>query len=104
MRISDWSSDVCSSDLLPKQGAGRLVDADVRGLRRQDHRHQKLIVIVIFKFRARGRIGLRKAAEKVEYPVLVHGQRPRTPFMRSDERRVGKECVITCRAWGSRDN
>src|SRR3546814_1988417 len=26
MRISDWSSDVCSSDLLPAQRSGNLVD------------------------------------------------------------------------------
>src|SRR3546814_18055951 len=32
MRISDWSSDVCSSDLLGRQLAGQLVEEDLAGL------------------------------------------------------------------------
>src|SRR3546814_11577055 len=55
MRISDWSSDVCSSDLST--------------CARRDARRQ-----------ARGR-------------RLRHPGR-----MRSEERRVGKECVSTCRS------
>src|SRR3546814_6053357 len=40
MRISDWSSDVCSSDLGPALGgkAGRLVDDDRRFVAVNDHR------------------------------------------------------------------
>src|SRR3546814_2404557 len=77
MRISDWSSDVCSSDLSePRQGK-----------------------------RARPR-----SSEKIE----IAGSQPRQPDgrkqrphrqifaigdqMRSEERRVGKECVSTCRS------
>src|SRR3546814_8363505 len=65
MRISDWSSDVCSSDLpqggytgLDDMGAARLIE--LGGLIRQAVR------------------------EKFE--------------PRSEERRVGKECVSTCRS------
>src|SRR3546814_4008573 len=38
MRISDWSSDVCSSDLHSRQREGHLLDG-VHGLRRRRHRH-----------------------------------------------------------------
>src|SRR3546814_13818072 len=57
MRISDWSSDVCSSDLNKRVsnllGKGFILPA----------------------------------------PIL-----PRARFRRSEERRVGKECVSTCRS------
>src|SRR3546814_1426639 len=69
MRISDWSSDVCSSDL---DDVDRLVRqlAVVDVLGRQLHR------------RLDGVVGV---AELVE-------------LFRSEERRVGKECVSTCRS------
>src|SRR3546814_5137971 len=34
MRISDWSSDVCSSDLLPRRSARAIGDGDEAGLQR----------------------------------------------------------------------
>src|SRR3546814_7009558 len=74
MRISDWSSDVCSSDRrfhCPEQG------------RRQPLIARALPLIV-------GR--LRRAWGSIN-PEL--GIRPR---MRSEERRVGQECVSTCRS------
>src|SRR3546814_10648248 len=73
MRISDWSSDVCSSDLLPF-GVGELgeaVDPPVAGERTRGD--------------ARGRHG-----------VGACRRQPRR--RRSEERRVGKECVSTCRS------
>src|SRR3546814_7267433 len=38
MRISDWSSDVCSSDLIEQRGI-----ADVDALARLDHQHWPLV-------------------------------------------------------------
>src|SRR3546814_3438674 len=61
MRISDWSSDVCSSDLprRPKSGfPSRLPQSGYHGA----------------------------------------STRCRAPPARSEERRVGKECVSTCRS------
>src|SRR3546814_6512777 len=58
MRISDWSSDVCSSDLL----------------RRRAHR---------------GFVG-----DRADHSTLHSDD----PLCRSEERRVGKECVSTCRS------
>src|SRR3546814_8451975 len=67
MRISDWSSDVCSSDLA-EQGQRALVVAS--GMQ---------LVIDIEPFQ-----------QAMEVRQLRHH--------RSEERRVGKECVSTCRS------
>src|SRR3546814_3374321 len=66
MRISDWSSDVCSSDLQPS-----LLDETPHGDRRD-----KLVI-------------------DQTKPLAP---RRRRPDDRSEERRVGKECVSTCRS------
>src|SRR3546814_18320027 len=78
MRISDWSSDVCSSDLggqRPRRMAGHdraLRRAHFGGGRRRLHADAALW------FHALGN----RADERG----------------RSEERRVGKECVSTCRS------
>src|SRR3546814_2024770 len=41
MRISDWSSDVCSSDLPSLGSPGLLRRRQVRGLSRHRHRHNR---------------------------------------------------------------
>src|SRR3546814_9814271 len=69
MRISDWSSDVCSSDLI--FAGGGLAET-------VDHGH----------------VPAQRAAQQGK---LRHG----AGFglqLRSEERRVGKECVSTCRS------
>src|SRR3546814_2803682 len=83
MRISDWSSDVCSSDLAGLLGAGSLIYACEQW--------------IPARF---GPVRGRHADEK------EHGHRPpdspsvllRFGHTRSEERRVGKECVSTCRS------
>src|SRR3546814_9650403 len=76
MRISDWSSDVCSSDL--------------RAERHQRHRQQGQIPGAghetapgYFAATAQG-IGHHRQQQRAEH--------------RSEERRVGKECVSKCRS------
>src|SRR3546814_8314496 len=73
MRISDWSSDVCSSDLgsrlRPRAQRLRFGQA-ARGLPRRD---------LIQRF-------------------LSENPQRRESKSRSEERRVGKECVSTCRS------
>src|SRR3546814_3889485 len=76
LRISDWSSDVCSSDLVE-----RLVPAVSSALESWDAR--------IPTSRLNAFLGQLVAAT----PPPVRGGR-----QRSDERRVGKECVSTCRS------
>src|SRR3546814_6597526 len=73
MRISDWSSDVCSSDLLLRGER----DARVRAAHPVGPA-------------ARGGDG---------HPHRGHRRdRPGPRHRRSEERRVGKECVSTCRS------
>src|SRR3546814_1126980 len=94
MRISDWSSDVCSSDLFtfvcPTEIAafGRLNeefadrDAQLLGLSIDSE-----FVHLAWK---RDHEDLRDLA----IPMLSDVKRE----LRSEERRVGKECVSTCRS------
>src|SRR3546814_9898053 len=90
MRISDWSSDVCSSDLhrdlsvrLRRQGQDRLDCVNVR----QDARLALRDALI--------EDGSVEASEKLD--GLSHA--PVDAFAsRSEERRVGKECVSTCRS------
>src|SRR3546814_4645422 len=79
MRMSDWSSDVCSSDL-------RLTD-NLRASRLPWRPMHKPI-----KYVEKGLAYAAKGAWTV-FDTL-NGIRPN----RSEERRVGKECVSTCRS------
>src|SRR3546814_20515378 len=85
MRISDWSSDVCSSDL----GAGRLLRAVRRDAEAQPAARDRL--------RGAAAHGAGRAGAGAEL-------RPRRRRPRSAERRVGKECVSTCRSRWSPDS
>src|SRR3546814_2043197 len=84
MRISDWSSDVCSSDL-------RLCDAEHRRARpRRDALFELPRLGVLFA-------DPRDVADGGDEPPQRTGQHARDD-PRSEERRVGKECVSTCRS------
>src|SRR3546814_5902882 len=69
MRISDWSSDVCSSDL--NKAAQRL------------KRGGKAVITPLDFESAEGEL------KQIDIP---------SSETRSEERRVGKECVSTCRS------
>src|SRR3546814_12804696 len=95
MRISDWSSDVCSSDLI--------VPGDrLPVLWRDDYVQNSNDSAWLSN----------PEAPLTGYPAIVseegvvQGGRTRMGIAqieaRSDERRVGKECVSTCRSRGSR--
>src|SRR3546814_6783504 len=72
MRISDWSSDVCSSDLL-------LAHLDDTGVCLAVAHHS--------------------VAGNARFELLEHVDRAAClQQQRSEERRVGKECVSTCRS------
>src|SRR3546814_9107863 len=83
MRISDWSSDVCSSDL---------------GLRRFPNRGAVAKDIIFATLESR----LMEQRFVSFYGKLVSADRwpsgSRSKEMRSEERREGKECVSTCRS------
>src|SRR3546814_13381227 len=99
MRISDWSSDVCSSDLtiLP------LNYTPIAGSPMLEYDKIKTVDDLNAILQARG---LPYVASKVtkgrDYKIELHDQRSGvlaffTP-PRSEERRVGKECVSPCRS------
>src|SRR3546814_18932110 len=90
MRISDWSSDVCSSDLTIQSvdtgaAAGPSVIAD-----RASPSPAALDFISEFVLRGRN-----SAGEPIDYASFV-AQILDVTDGRSEERRVGKECVSTC--------
>src|SRR3546814_1505659 len=92
MRISDWSSDVCSSDLVAairflgdrkhhvrvRKGCSSPVQKELRGVIASNEE------MIIARFRHRQR------ALDSHPQVFTEG--------RSEERRLGKACVSTCRS------
>src|SRR3546814_9118265 len=89
MRISDWSSDVCSSDLgidLPTM----------------DNKDERQIAANLFDKHLPQPFDC-TAAElaygiKLTYDNLSVKPKSMQEMRRSEERRVGKECVSTCRS------
>src|SRR3546814_16110124 len=78
MRISDWSSDVCSSDLLEVAAYARSSSRVSRNLKQAQFPSEKHLEA--FDYRHKTTITKRQVST------------------RSEERRVGKECVSTCRS------
>src|SRR3546814_12046602 len=96
MRISDWSSDVCASDLLMMMPDMLLVE----------------------NYRTMHQLGLVDSIAGIALPYMASGfgifllrqafktvpgeleEAARLDGCRSEERRVGKECVRTCRTRG----
>src|SRR3546814_12992308 len=114
MRISDWSSDVCSSDLLlsarapgeadPARPADYRLDTSI--VRRIDGPVDVTLVLNrVSDQRAIWSTQIRVASEQLpEFDALApaiaqiaggYGLIVRDP-VRSEERRVGKECVSKC--------
>src|SRR3546814_1028548 len=89
MRISDWSSDVCSSDLLALWQASMRFGPALRPGRAIPVSKAALI--------ANSADLIRQARRELDgADAYVKSQR--TAIARSEERRVGKECVSTCRS------
>src|SRR3546814_11823528 len=92
MRISDWSSDVCSSDLIPMTRSGKQPLQELHTLwalfRLFRALRPALVHLVTIKPVLYGGI----AARLARVPAMV------SALSRSEERRVGKECVSTCRS------
>src|SRR3546814_14229965 len=92
MRISDWSSDVCSSDL-QGQNISRIKFRDSRacGFKRcaktgtvQQLLDKNAVAII--------------QTHHIHLQLAENDQRILRHIGRSEERRVGKECVSTCRS------
>src|SRR3546814_15576117 len=118
MRISDWSSDVCSSDLpisVAAVSAERLQAAGVVSIQQLSSAVAGLTVnqtTSYFSPHLRG-VGTSFFGPAIENPVglyvdgIYYSSQLMAPTslsnvsqVRSEERRVGKECVSTCRSRG----
>src|SRR3546814_12939275 len=91
MRISDWSSDVCSSDLHINNAAmaGLIEEGRVRfhlGIGYRELLVDRTSLVASLQIAYLG---------EANYPdaIALH-----CAIERSEERRVGKECVRTCRS------
>src|SRR3546814_14751772 len=98
MRISDWSSDVCSSDLWNRRFAG------VWGLEEEfldEHPRIEALLDHIAKHLAKP-AQCKAVGDAVRIATLDRKQHGGRILLadgrRSEERRVGKECVSTCRS------
>src|SRR3546814_10516756 len=89
MRISDWSSDVCSSDLQTQLGIRLLL---LTGVRTGELR---LATPDQFDLNRRLWIIPPQIVKQLQDEMRKAGKRPQDvpPYIRSEERRVGKECV-----------
>src|SRR3546814_12027677 len=115
MRISDWSSDVCSSDLSKLardlandseeilDGGGRLAlaslqeaDGPAGKLKGQIERHDLAGSHLVLELRHRAEGDLIRAEQQLADQGI--GACLHRTLRRSEERRVGKECVNTCRS------
>src|SRR3546814_1656522 len=83
MRISDWSSDVCSSDLSGDFHLASNLGVGGRTTATSDRSRQGRGARRAWRGRRRGEAPTKREASKAR---------------RSEERRVGKECVSTCRS------
>src|SRR3546814_12215298 len=105
MRISDWSSDVCSSDL--PVGVDGLVAGVVMALDMSEvHSLGNPRPLVQLPQPVR-QVRIVSNAPQVAFEmaeihrVKTDDRGEQADISRSEERRVGKECVSTCRSRGS---
>src|SRR3546814_20708336 len=102
MRISDWSSDVCSSDL--DNALLRLLHAvelaaDLVAAHELD---ADSAVSTLFQIGGEGQTA--GAFDQQVALIEAGGAELQRHLGRSEERRVGKECVSTCRSRWSPDH
>src|SRR3546814_16799106 len=116
MRISDWSSDVCSSDLVSRHQAVAVAAQQPRRLPCAPEAQRGLEALL--RLREERALRRRDAGDAEGAQHRSRALRPRLarppgsslqslqarraaaalPQARSEERRVGKECVITSRS------
>src|SRR3546814_12676196 len=93
MRISDWSSDVCSSDLLLGPRDVLVIDeAGMIGTRQME-------CVLSHAEQAGAKVqSILAAASPMCSTLESNSALDSTGASRSEESRVGKECVSTCRS------
>src|SRR3546814_11114574 len=103
MRISDWSSDVCSSDLKKhgldydsKEAAVADRDKMPVGVTSDSDLVRHRLADLMYDARQRDHaLTISMATGLSAKQQRIASERP---YHRSEERRVGKECVSTCRS------
>src|SRR3546814_11906311 len=93
MRISDWSSDVCSSDLCDDEDRGAGIDDDFQQLDIALNRAARGVGAAFVNLVAEAE----RLADRHRDEEDDRGGRD-IADERSEERRVGKECVSTSRS------
>src|SRR3546814_18277888 len=109
MRISDWSSDVCSSDLIDARlkvpvtfNTGQVLLGFCAGVRAFDGYRDNMQAAARF---LRDSLDADGCWRRHPTPFAARGEKAyETQVARSEERRVGKECGGACRFWGSTDH
>src|SRR3546814_13783285 len=97
MRISDWSSDVCSSDLFgrPQEVHRRRLEPDPAPT---DHIDSRVCTSLLNEYASCAGLPPGAPSRDLGHLPSPASPRPSLPCLRSEERRAGKECVITCRS------
>src|SRR3546814_19431401 len=118
MRISDWSSDVCSSDRLELQAVAREMrplaqlsrlvtsfgrDGAPQRMPERGAREVRVLIGAINRMQERIAALLRSrsfmlGALSHDLRTYLTRMRLRIELIRSEDRRVGKECVSPCRS------
>src|SRR3546814_17246223 len=100
--MSDWSSDVCSSDLSNLQALTRQSGAEfvyredlLAGLRTQAVRGTMTAEQALEKLLEGSGFAVKRDPSGA---LMIIKSGTAVPEARSEERRVGKECVSTCRS------
>src|SRR3546814_15262191 len=93
MRISDWSSDVCSSDLYRStvELRGKTLDLIQR-------RYAEGDISELDVARAKSELASAQSESLGVARLRAVAEHGLAILLRSEERRVGKECVSTCRS------
>src|SRR3546814_2243822 len=93
MRISDWSSDVCSSDLIAERSQKLVADFLARQKEAGGNANSLDPLNIGAAFMEMTQRMMADPAKLVQAQMILWQDYMR----RSEERRVGKECVSTCR-------
>src|SRR3546814_20324010 len=98
MRISDWSSDVCSSDLAGGLSECRRIAAMAEAYDVAVAPHCPLGPLALAACLQLAGCTPNVAIQEMSVGIHYNVDHDLLSFVRSEERRVGKECVSTCRS------